>query len=236
MGCLPGLPGPGLEPGVVGAGYTAATPPTGKGCLYAPGRIVNKKISFLIDTGCSHNLLSKTVFDRLTADVRLRLQPLESTAALADGSGLPLYGSITLGGKIRNVPFQAEFLVGRISDEAILGMVFLQEQECLLSCDKGILTIGNQSVMCVDRRGQLVSNKVQVIHTTQIGPGEEAQVCCRLNSEPSGATGLVENFLQTDTGIAVAATLCTPGAGRRLLVRCLNVRGATQELRAGSIL
>ena len=208
----------------------------GGGCLYVPGNLGTKKVTYLVDTGCSHNLLSKSVFDRMPSGTRHQLVPLETAAAMADGSGLPIYGRITLQGRVRNMRFEGEFLVSRIADDAILGMVFLKDQECTLSCDKGILVMGTETVLCTDQRGNLLSNKVQVLGSIVIPPEAEMQVCCRLNSEPSSSLGLVENGFTRDTGLAVAATLCVPDNRRRLLVRCLNATREPQELRSGTII
>ena len=188
------------------------------GCLYVPGSLGTKKVTYLVDTGCSHNLLSKSVFDRMPSGTHHQLVPLDTAASMADGSGLPIYGSITLQGKVRNMRFEGEFLVSRIADDAILGMVFLKNQECTLSCDKGILTMGTEIVLCTDQRGNFLANKVQVLSSIVIPAEAEMQVCCRLNSEPSSSLGLVENGFTRDTGLAVAATLCVPDNRNRLLV------------------
>ena len=37
------------------------------GSLFVPRRVAENYLSFLVDTGCTHNLLSRTVFDRLPA-------------------------------------------------------------------------------------------------------------------------------------------------------------------------
>ena len=66
----------------------------------------------------------------------------ETMAAMADGSGLHIYGSIDLPGRLRNVPFEARFLICRISDNALLGMEFLSRHDCLVACDKGLLVMG----------------------------------------------------------------------------------------------
>ena len=58
------------------------------GSLFVPGRVAGKTLSFLVDTGCTHNLLSRTVFNRLPAQTRLQLVYAETVAAMADGSGL----------------------------------------------------------------------------------------------------------------------------------------------------
>ena len=105
------------------------------GSLFVPGRVAGRSLSFLVDTGCTHNLLSRTVFDRLPAQTRQQMIYGETVAAMADGSGLHIYGSIGLTGRLRNVPFEAKFLVCRISDNAILGMEFLSRHDCSVACD-----------------------------------------------------------------------------------------------------
>ena len=216
--------------------FILASGAVGGGCLYVPGSVGVRKVTYLVDTGCSHNLLSKSVFDRMPAGTRHQLVPLETAAAMADGSGLPIYGRINLPGKLRNLKFEEEFLVSRIADDAILGMVFLKNQECTLSCDKGIIVVGTETVLCTDQRGNLLANKVQVLSSTMIPPEAEMQVCCRLNTEPSSSLGLVENSLTMDTSLAVAATLCVSDNRRWLLVRCLNATKEPQELRSGMII
>ena len=204
--------------------------------LFVPGRISGKNLTFLVDTGCTHNLLSRTVFDRLPAAVQQKMKAQESTAAMADGSGLPIYGSIHLAGRLRNVHFEADFLVCRISDDGILGMSFLREQDCSVACDKGLLVVRGTPVPCTDKTGRLLANKVQVVRTATLPPEAEVQICCRLNSTPSAPVGLIESLLERDTGVAVAATLGRPMADGKVVVRCLNLTGTPQELRAGSII
>ena len=152
------------------AGCTTAGPPgdqrvtsqavTYIGSLFVPGRVAGKNLNFLVDTGCTHNLLSRTVFDRLPAHSRQQMVYGETVAAMADGSGLHIYGSISLTGRLRNVPFEARFLVCRISDNAILGMEFLSRHDCSVACDKGLLVMGGKTIQCTDRTGRLLANKV----------------------------------------------------------------------------
>ena len=204
--------------------------------LFIPGRVGGRNLTFLIDTGCTHNLLSRAVYDRLPASIRQRMQTQESTAAMADGSGLPIYGSIRLEGRLRNVKFEADFLVSRISDDGILGMSFLREQDCSVACDKGLLVIRGTPIQCTDKTGRLLANKVQVVRTLVLPPEAETQVCCRLNSDPSKPIGLIESLLEQDKGVAVAATLGKPTKDGTVLVRCLNLTREPQQLRAGSVI
>ena len=204
--------------------------------LFVPGRVGGRNLAFLIDTGCTHNLLSRTVFDRLPGPIRQTMRTQESTATMADGSGLPIYGSIRLEGRLRNTKFEADFLVSRISDDGILGMSFLREQDCSVACDKGLLVMKGVPIPCTDKTGRLLANKVQVVRTLTLPPEAETQVCCRLNSEPSTPIGLIESMIGQDTGIAIAATLGRPSPDGRVLVRCLNLSSEPQELKSGSII
>lgn len=68
-------------------------------------------------------MLSKVIFHQLPAFLKEEMKPWYTTATLADGSGMPVHGLITLPGKIRNLPFKPEVLVSRVSD-GVLGKGF----------------------------------------------------------------------------------------------------------------
>lgn len=59
--------------------------------MYAPQHLSPVNLNFLVDTGYTHNLLSKASFDRLPASLREGLEPWNTAAMLADGSVLPVY-------------------------------------------------------------------------------------------------------------------------------------------------
>ena len=206
------------------------------GSLFVPGRVAGKSLSFLVDTSCTHNLLSSTVFERLPVQTRQQMVSGETVAAMADGSGLHIYGSVGLSGRLRNVPFEARFLVCRISDNAILGMQFLSRHDCWVACDKGLLVMGGKTIQCTDRMGRLLASKVQIIRTLTLPPDREVPVKCRLNSELSGPVKLIEGFLSGESCVAVAATLDRPRPKREVTVRCMNLGMEPWELKAGTVI
>ena len=59
--------------------------------LFVPGKVAGKSLNFLVDTGCTHNLLSRTVFDRLQAQTRQHKFYGETVAAIVDGSELHIF-------------------------------------------------------------------------------------------------------------------------------------------------
>ena len=82
--------------------------------------------------------------------------PRESIAAMVgDGSNgcLHIYGKIYLESCLRNRLFEANFLVYRISDSAILGIKFLSQQACFSAFDKGLPSIKSKIIQCTGKIG-----------------------------------------------------------------------------------
>lgn len=52
--------------------------------MYAPGRLDPVKLCFFVDTGCTHNPLSKATFDCLLTAIKERLEAWDTTVMLAD--------------------------------------------------------------------------------------------------------------------------------------------------------
>jgi len=68
-----------------------------------PGKVAGKAVTFLLDSGCNTNFLSKRVFDALPPKVRKELAPYTGEPGnLADGSRIPFYGVIELPGRVRD--------------------------------------------------------------------------------------------------------------------------------------
>lgn len=90
-----------------------------------------------------------------------------------------------------------------LSDEGILDMAFLAGQN-------GMAWTGG-TIPHMDKDGRVLPSKVQVLQPTILPPGIEGQVCCRLTTESRKSLGLVENYIQGDTAVAVTATVCHVG-------------------------
>ena len=204
--------------------------------MYIPGKVEGLPLQYLLDSGCSGNVMSRSLFNRLPGGIKAWLQPDNSQASMADGSGLLIYGVITLSCRVRTVQTRVTFKVANITDDAILGMTFFKENRCSLLMDKGFLAIQDQLLPCTNRCGAMLSNKVQVASTVVVPPGAEAQLVCRLTSPPAANTGLVEHFSENDPKVVIAATLTQLNQQGKFLVRCLNPRQTPITLRAGTTL
>ena len=197
---------------------------------------MGKGVQFLLDTGCSDNVLSRSLFNQLPPTVRDSLVVDQISAQMADGSGLLIYGSITLPCRVRTVQLSISFRVANITDDAILGMRFFNEHDCSLLMNKGVLVLQDKPLSCVDRTGHPTVNRVQVTHTTTIEHGMEAQLLCRVTSPPSSSLGIVEHFSTKDHGVLLAATLAKADNQGRLIARCLNTSTRSITLNAGTLI
>ena len=75
IGCAPAGPSDGQQVTTQAVMYI--------GSLFVPGRVAGKTLSFLVETGYTHNLLSRTVFDRLPAQNCQQMVYGETVAAMA---------------------------------------------------------------------------------------------------------------------------------------------------------
>ena len=71
-----------------------------QGGIYVNGEIDGVVIPFLIDTGASRTILSKKLFDSLPRDRKIIVKEDALKLQLADGTPMPLKGTVVLPFKI----------------------------------------------------------------------------------------------------------------------------------------
>ena len=64
---------------------------------FLPGKLERRAVRFLIDTGCTTNLLSKHVLDQLPERIKSGVEESDSHGIMADGTQLPFYGVLRQG-------------------------------------------------------------------------------------------------------------------------------------------
>ena len=74
------------------------------GSVFIPGRVRSRGLNLLIDTGCTHNLLLRTVYNRLPLQQQ---QQMVQKKTMADGSSLYIFKSICLDGRLKKYLFEA---------------------------------------------------------------------------------------------------------------------------------
>ena len=206
--------------------------------LYIPGKVECYTVQHLVDSGCTLNLLSKRVYDKLPKKFAGGIQPFNhSNGMLADGSGLQFYGQIQLAVRLRSETAELEFVIAEIEPDVILGMPFLQSYNCKLEFAKTTLVMNGKHLRCTNRNGVDFVSKIQVINNITIPPRSEKIIQCRLLNNICSSTGVIESTgAAVHHGIALAASVCTWDKKREMLVRCINPVNQICHVTSGSVI
>jgi len=141
------------------------------GSYFLPGKIAGKVVTFLLDSGCTTNLLSRQLFETLSARDKAGLEPYDREhGMLTDGSCVPFYGIVELTGRVRDQAIQETLIVSQLKEDAILRIPFLMRHECHIDFSKSAMVMAGQELIYVDKFGRLLVRGVQVVRNCTI-PG-----------------------------------------------------------------
>ena len=188
---------------------------------FLPGKIERVPVQILVDTGCTTNLLSKRVFDRLTRATRATMEAYDSHGVLADGTRMTFYGLIRLPLQIRHFSAEETFVVGQTDEDVILGMPFLAHQDCAMDFKRQTLVLQKKELKCTDRLGRPLVSAVQVYKAVEVPPRHEVIVIGRVTDRAAKTSGVIEG--KEEKELMVAASLVEPDEKGRVLIRCVTV-------------
>ena len=148
---------------------------------------------------------------------------------MADGSKLPLIGKIKLQCSVRGEKFVEEFIVSRITHDAILGMSFFKASGCTLSFKKASLYINNKNLLCVGRLGDLLVSNIQVMRDTITPVRPEMAIHTKLCNNTRGMCGITGTKMnhKMPENVLVALKLWEPDGLNKIVVE--------DEIRAGTV-
>jgi len=113
---------------------------------FLPGKVAGRSVTFLLDSRCTTNLLSRRVFDALPPKERRELAPYTGEhGTLTDESCIPFYGVIELTGHVRDQAIQETFVISQLEEDAILGMPFLKRRGCRIDFSKSAILMARSS-------------------------------------------------------------------------------------------
>ena len=122
----------------------------------------NLPFKMLIDCGAAMSLLHRDVFDKIPESVRPPVEATTREIRLADGSFTRCEGKISMKLKVGQTVRNVDFLLGKYSDDAILGMKDLQSIGLSVNFETMQVTKGQIWIPCVDVNYSLVGRKVVV--------------------------------------------------------------------------
>ena len=84
-------------------------------------------------------MLNKQVFNELPGSVQERLKESDNHGLLANGTKLLFYEINWLPTPLREVKTEKVFVVSRLNEDAILGMLFLLAHQCSLELEQPVV-------------------------------------------------------------------------------------------------
>ena len=206
--------------------------------LSVVGKVFDKAINFLVDTGSAITLVSDSVFQQLDCtDIELSDVPFE--VCLADGQTLGVKGQTTMDITLGPLKVEHMVIIADIQQQAILGMDFMTTQECKLDLPQLVMKIQGKEVNMWNEdqsnpqccRVSLAQDETVCAYTEKILLGRVAR---KGNEAPFN---LIEgtNLLKERTGLMVARSLSDIRSGS-VLVRVCNPGSTDVNLYKGTTL
>ena len=179
------------------------------------GTVDDLPLTFLIDTGSNVSILNRSIFDRLSPEVRQTVQPTNKKLLTVTGEVTPFLGRAVLNIEIGSQSLQMNVLFADIEKKGIIGLDFLKEHNCDLMLTQSCLKISNEKIRCFanSRDAQPTCCRIIVTKHCTIPPETEMLI----EGHPAGvidknSTGLVEvdtGFLHKKELLVAKALGCT---------------------------
>lgn len=154
------------------------------------------------------------------------LGPTNIRVYAANGTKIPVMGVVTIKFHVAGVPVSCKFLVSDAVDEPMLGIDWLERNDCTWDFVRGTLVISGKEVPLVGRPRKPVIRRVYVMDDVRVPPWTQVDVPVRLAwtvfERGVNSTEWVMESKHTPQGVIVARSLL-PKEGSKSFVRAINL-------------
>jgi len=187
----------------------------------------------LLDSGCELSMLPRRYVQN--AD----LNPTNIKMYAANGTNIPVMGSVRISFTASGIPVSTTFLVSEAVDEPMLGLDWLTENKCIWKYGEGILCIGEASIQLQARPRRAAGRRVYVAEEITIPAGmvEDIPVALAWTSYEKGVndTEWVLEPNQVAPGMVLARSIL-PALEVATGVSVINLSGAPCKLNTNTCL
>ena len=142
--------------------------------VYMEIDVCGKRCPCLLDTGCEKSIMPR----RLVPTAHLH--QADNTIKAANGSEIPILGSMRLAFTLAGMPLYADFLVTDSIDEVMLGVDWLAANDCVWRLGDCYVTIRGRKVRLKSRRSIAFCRRVCTEETLLVEPGTQVNVPVRI--------------------------------------------------------
>ena len=142
------------------------------------------------------SLLSFSIFEKIVPDLRPSLFPLTQKVLQADGKPLDVKGRASFTIEVDDFSCQHEFWVADIGNQGILGLDFLQINQCTLDVCTNRLKIGTRVVSCRPEEDEDFCFRVCSKETVSISASNESILIGQVRAEDSSTLAMKECLVE----------------------------------------
>ncbi len=148
--------------------------------LTLAGQLCQMGVNCLIDTGATDSIVSASTYERIPAEQRPPLTGETGVYTGVDGQRLRVWGKMEAPLVFEHVRVWQGLVVAEIDGEVILGMDFLQRQQCSLDIVKGVVRVGKEELRCWDQNADNARFRVVTETEVELKPHETRTVIARV--------------------------------------------------------
>ena len=200
------------------------------------GKVFDKAVNFLVDTGSAVTLVSVSVVKQLDKD-DFEVVDVPFDIYLADGQKLEVEGQALLEITLGPMKVEHPVIIADIKQQAILGMDFMAKQECKLDLHHLVMKVqGKEVAMWNEDKSNPQCCRISVPYDMVIPALHEKVISGRVIRKGNESNlNLIEgtNLFIERTGLFVARSLACISSGN-VLVRMCNPNTTDIELHQGT--
>ena len=208
-------------------------------CWYIPGSVQGVTTDFLIDSGSTYTIIDEDLYYAIPDHQRSPLEQISLILRSANGETLNVCGQATVAIELGREIFVYSVKVVTLGDKsAILGLDFMDEEDCVLHMSKGILQINSKSIrLSLHKQTDSKCARIQLAERLCIPPMNEMIVPGKINQrhrnfdESIGSVEPIKKICDA-TGLLVARTLVST-ANNDVPIRLANTSAEPIVLEKG---
>ena len=207
-------------------------------CWYVDGSVMGIQTEFLVDTGSTYTIVDYIFYENIPENMKPPLEQINLILKNASGEVMDVLGQTNMDLEVKGQVFNVPVKVVSLGDKStILGLDFMEGQNCILNLHKGTMKL-NGRTFGMKRKGEIQLAYIHSETSFHIPPRHEMVIEGVLKNKQLTANlneGLIESntYLTNDTGLLVARSLVNLKQNT-VPVRVANVSDQIVKIKKGT--
>ncbi len=153
-------------------------------CWYVSGQLSGLKTDLLIDSGSSYTVMDRNLFLEIPEKQRPSLNKINLVLRSATGEKLKIFGQANMEIQLGSKKFATTVKVVSLGEKtAILGLDFMESQDCTINMGKGIIRMEPDLKLKLHRKSVHKCARIQASENVCIPPHHEMIITGKINQK-----------------------------------------------------